>query len=275
MANPQKENGYVPIANEIYDAMALFRIPGECEQVLKVIIRKTYGFNKKADNIANSQICDATGLHRANVSRSLARLVANKIVIKTDTKSHEGLRLMLNKNYEQWVPFVIKTDNKEKGVIIKTDNKVTRKVLSKQITVVIKTDNKVLSKLMDTKDTERHIKDSREERAPKTPTPKNETKNFFDGVRDLLENKSIPWLSELLAKLAANNPTVHKRKIWDEVVSFSRYWTERTQDGKHERWQNQKTFEVWKRLYTWFHRANFKDFQGGGQSKNKGRGLVE
>ena len=279
MANPQKENGYVPIANEIYDAMALFRIPGECEQVLKVIIRKTYGFNKKADNIANSQICEATGLHRANVSRALSKLITNRLVIKIDNKSKDGSELMLNKNYEQWIPFVIKSDNKKKGKkmvkVIKTDNKTTKKVLSKVTTSVIKTDNKVLSKVTDTKDIEIQLKDNREEKVAKAPTPKEETKNFFEGVKDLLEKKPVPWLSEMLVNLAERNPSVDKRKIWAEVVAFCGYWTERDQDGRQEKWQLQKTFEVWHRLTTWFRNAKFKDFQGSGPSRRQGRGLVE
>ena len=47
MANPQKENGYTSIANDIVEALAGIRIPGEARQCLDVILRKTYGWNKK------------------------------------------------------------------------------------------------------------------------------------------------------------------------------------------------------------------------------------
>jgi phage replication O-like protein O len=49
--SPQKEHGYTPIANEIYDAFVRTRISGEARQVLDCIIRKTYGYNKKEDKI--------------------------------------------------------------------------------------------------------------------------------------------------------------------------------------------------------------------------------
>lgn len=47
MANPQCENGFTKIANELMEALAKIRIPGEARQVLDVIFRQTYGWNKK------------------------------------------------------------------------------------------------------------------------------------------------------------------------------------------------------------------------------------
>lgn len=37
-----------------------------------------------------------------------------------------------------------------------------------------------------------------------------------------------------------------------ELEKFARYWTERTKSGKKERWETEKTFEVNRRLATWF-----------------------
>ena len=51
---PQLENGYTKIANELLEAIAAIRIPGEAMQVLLVIIRKTYGYCKKKDAISIS-----------------------------------------------------------------------------------------------------------------------------------------------------------------------------------------------------------------------------
>lgn len=146
MANPQKENGYTPIANELFDALAAFRMPGELRQVFDAILRKTYGFNKKEDAIANSQIAEATKLNKQNVFRSLKRLIEHRLVIKTDYQPKKGNILKINKDYQGWIPFVIKTDYK-------------RHKSSKLITAVIKTDDKRSSKLTDTKD-KRHIKDN-------------------------------------------------------------------------------------------------------------------
>jgi len=107
MANPQIANGHIKIANEIWDALCKIRIPGEARQVLDVIIRKTYGWNKKEDQISLSQISKMTGLKRQNVSRAIKRLIQMKIVIKNDDSFINSYKI--NKNYELWQN-VIKND---------------------------------------------------------------------------------------------------------------------------------------------------------------------
>ena len=142
MINPQLENGYTRIANEIVEVLCRFRMPGECMQVLNCVFRKTYGYHKKEDWISNSQIVEMTGLQKGNASRALSKLITNKIVIKTDNK------LRLNKNYKEWVSFKslskVITGKKNKSVI--------------QIaTTVIQSDNNLLSKVRDTKDNKDNI----------------------------------------------------------------------------------------------------------------------
>ena len=120
MKTPQLEDGYIKIANKIYDKLCCFRIPGEISLIINCIIRKTYGYNKKEDWVSNSQLVKMTGMLKGNVSRGLSKAITHKIVIKTDNK------LRLNKNVNEWIEFekVIKKDNKKK--------------LSKLITSVIK-----------------------------------------------------------------------------------------------------------------------------------------
>ncbi len=114
MASPQKENGYTPIANEIMEALTSHRIPGEQMQCLLFILRKTYGFNKKWDAIANSQFVRATGLKKQNVYRAIKDLITKNIVIKKDY--NPTARYCFNKNYNQW-----KVSSK-KITVIKIDN---------------------------------------------------------------------------------------------------------------------------------------------------------
>ena len=52
MANPQIEDGYTPIADELLEAMCRLTL-GEAEwKVFNAIIRKTYGYKKKKDQIS-------------------------------------------------------------------------------------------------------------------------------------------------------------------------------------------------------------------------------
>lgn len=96
MANPQLEDGYTSIANEILERLALIRISATDWRVLLTIIRRTYGFHKKVDWIANFQIVKSTGLCKAVVSRSLARLKRNNLIIRN------GKTIGFQKDWEQW-----------------------------------------------------------------------------------------------------------------------------------------------------------------------------
>jgi phage replication O-like protein O len=99
MPNPQLEDGYTKIANEIMDKFCCFRIPGEVRQVVDAIVRKTYGWNKKEDWIAHSQIIAMTTLLKGSVSRGLSKAITHKLVIGSDNK------LRLNKNLDEWIEF--------------------------------------------------------------------------------------------------------------------------------------------------------------------------
>jgi phage replication O-like protein O len=139
MANPQVEEGYVKIANELQEAFCRTRIPGEERQVLDVIIRKTYGWNKCEDAISLSQFVLMTGINKPCVIRAIQGLLSKKI-ISVIKKDNEPVKLYkFNKDYHQWQPL---------------SKKIT---LSKKIIGVIQKDNLSLSKKIPTKDT---IKDT-------------------------------------------------------------------------------------------------------------------
>ena len=55
MANPQAENGYTPIANEIVEALYRVNLSAYESRVLWYLCRKIYGWSKKTDWIALSQ----------------------------------------------------------------------------------------------------------------------------------------------------------------------------------------------------------------------------
>mgnify|MGYP001559096455 CR=1 FL=1 len=144
MANPQKEDGGTIIANEIMDALCRFRIPGNVRQIIDAIIRKTYGWNKKEDWIAQSQIVLATGLLKGTVSRELSKAITHKIVIAHDNK------LQLNKNYEEWISFSGRHFNpnpiKPKLSDTITDKKVIvneTKVIADETKVIVSEGNKI------------------------------------------------------------------------------------------------------------------------------------
>lgn len=108
MANPQKENGFTPIANEILDELVKLRIPASEKDVCNFVIRKTYGFHKKEDRISLTQFEKGTLLSRVTVVKALKNLISRNILVKS------GILLVFNKNYNLWVvnpTILVKSEN--------------------------------------------------------------------------------------------------------------------------------------------------------------------
>ena len=82
MANPQRENGHIDVANEIAEALAKTQLSGYESRILWVILRKTYGWHKKIDSISITQFEKATGLKRRHIQRTLKKLLNRNIITK-------------------------------------------------------------------------------------------------------------------------------------------------------------------------------------------------
>lgn len=104
MANPQLEDGYTPIANEILEHLAKINLSPYENRILLAVIRKTYGWKKKIDFISITQLQEMTGLDRRNVSRTKLKLLNRKIIKQKENK------LYFNKNYDEWASSIQTTD---------------------------------------------------------------------------------------------------------------------------------------------------------------------
>lgn len=102
MSSPQVEDGYTRIANELMDALCLVRIPGQARQVLDFIMRKTYGFNKASDCIANSQFVAGTGLKKDKVCHMLDMLAGMNLIIVAEKGNNPAKTYAINKDYASW-----------------------------------------------------------------------------------------------------------------------------------------------------------------------------
>jgi phage replication O-like protein O len=121
MASPQKENGNIPIANEIAEALAHTNLNGYENRYLWVLWRKTYGWHKKEDFISNSQFSDATGIKRPHIWRTQQMLIQRNIVTKL------GNKLSFQKDYTQWRELPKKVTVTKSGTrVTKLGTKVTK-----------------------------------------------------------------------------------------------------------------------------------------------------
>lgn len=97
MSSPQLENGYTRIANELLEHLSHPGINGSEYRILLVVLRKTFGFNKKKDMISLSQYENATKMGRKEVVDTIKDLVGKRILVK------ENNVYKFNKNWEEWV----------------------------------------------------------------------------------------------------------------------------------------------------------------------------
>jgi phage replication O-like protein O len=97
---PQLEDGFTRLANDLLDALVRAGLTARQWTVVMALVRKTYGFNKREDDIGLSQLVAMTGLDKANISRTLRELVEQGIVHRSVGK--HGHILSINKRSDQW-----------------------------------------------------------------------------------------------------------------------------------------------------------------------------
>ena len=90
------DNGFTRIANELLEAIASADLTARQLKLMLAYIRKTYGFNKKSDRIADEQIAQLTGLSRQNVNKAKKELISMKCLII------EGSQIGVNKEVSAW-----------------------------------------------------------------------------------------------------------------------------------------------------------------------------
>lgn len=103
MASPQIKNGYTPIANEVMEALARADLSGRELRVLLVVMRKTWGWQKKNDRISVGQIAKAIGGHRRHLVPIVRKLADRSFILRGSPVSRTTAPLVsFNKNYEEW-----------------------------------------------------------------------------------------------------------------------------------------------------------------------------
>lgn len=100
MANPQKENGHLDLANELVEQFQRLHLSGNEWMILWTVWRKTYAWHKKVDAISLSQFQDETGLSRPSVSEAILKLVGKRVLLVD--KSCSTNNYSFNKDYDEW-----------------------------------------------------------------------------------------------------------------------------------------------------------------------------
>lgn len=107
-ASPQLEDGFTRIANELYEAILGFGFTQRQLLVLLTVLRKTYGYGKKEDDMSAAQIGQMCNVGRNHVTEVIGQLVHMKVL--TRASGTFGLVLGINKAYSGWLKVVPNRD---------------------------------------------------------------------------------------------------------------------------------------------------------------------
>ena len=103
MANPQKENGYTGIANELVKAIYSTNFNATQLRIILFVMRYTYGFSRKSHAMSISFITKGTGISRRYISQELGKLIeCNVIQVINEHTTTESRVISINKNFDQW-----------------------------------------------------------------------------------------------------------------------------------------------------------------------------
>lgn len=101
--NPQMEDGFVALANALYERLYQCCLPAKEMQAVLYVVRVTYGFRMKSGPVYTSEMAEDIDVDQRYGRRLLEALCDRKILIKTSpAKGRAPACYTLNKNWAQW-----------------------------------------------------------------------------------------------------------------------------------------------------------------------------
>lgn len=231
MANPQKENGYTQISNEILEAVAGTKLNGTQLRILLVLWRKSYGYRKSECEISLSYLVKSTHSTKSALSREISKLKKMNIIFEIEAPNKRHVKVYkFNKNYDDWKPETLSnqaTDDyliRQQNVTQSGNGKVTEsgnEGLSNQITEgylirqqgVIQSDNKGLPNQATNKENiKKYIKKTFKEksgsaRAGKFGNVNLSEKEYATAVSEMGKDFADQYIDTLSCHMAATGKT--------------------------------------------------------------------
>lgn len=101
--NPQIEDGYAKIANELAEAFAAYPFTSIQHQIIWAVLRQTYGYNRKFHAISIGFLVKATGRSRSKVAKAVSDLIKANVLIEYSSGEGCASRVLgINKLYKTW-----------------------------------------------------------------------------------------------------------------------------------------------------------------------------
>lgn len=103
MSNPQKENGFWQIANEVDESLYVYDFTKNEGQILRFLLRATYGFKQTERRVSLDYISDALGIDKKSTKRAMDKLIENNVIIELEAATRRKARLVkFNKYHDTW-----------------------------------------------------------------------------------------------------------------------------------------------------------------------------
>ena len=90
------DDGFIMLAMSLYEELIGANLTRNQAKVAHAVCRKTYGFKKKMDRIADSQLAEICRISRPKVNIAKNELISMKVLVK------EGGKIGPNKNISEW-----------------------------------------------------------------------------------------------------------------------------------------------------------------------------
>lgn len=126
MASPQLKNGFIGIANDIWDEIISRKFTERQQKILKLILRLSYGCQKKVAIIPQLNHFELCGVRIQDAKKEITYLEQCKVIQWDQMQTYA-----LNKNYDEWKVSLVKgwDDGKFKDLIsLNLNNRVTKSV---------------------------------------------------------------------------------------------------------------------------------------------------
>ena len=114
MSNPQKENGYTGIANEILEHVMKQNLNGTQFRIILAVWRYTYGFQTKKNEMSINFIVKKIDANKRQVVRELNTLLERNILLVVETGPRKSRVISFNKRYDEWTSCIPKIEEKTK-----------------------------------------------------------------------------------------------------------------------------------------------------------------
>lgn len=100
----QLENNYTRIANKTLEKLAMTNLNGTQRRILDVVLRQTYGYQRKEHGLSINFISKATNIHKMQIQRELTSLFERRIVnVVQEATFNKSRVIALNENLSDWI----------------------------------------------------------------------------------------------------------------------------------------------------------------------------